>query len=138
MVFPTKSGRLARLVRHRTSSSGGTNLEEHRHFARPLWKKTRSRLDRSWNKSERTYGQASFGSVSFHNRNKLEPLGVDVSWGQRKRHGFPVAFPAGETSQVAACLHAPDARTGVDSFSFGSPPNVCDQPRMPRGFGSRG
>src|SRR6266511_1562583 len=89
MVFPTKSGRLARLVRHRTSSSGGTNLEEHRHFARPLWKKTRSRLDRSWNKSERTYGQASFGSVSFHNRNKLEPLGVDVSWGQRKRHGFP-------------------------------------------------
>ncbi len=50
----------------------------------------------------------------------------------------PVAFPAGETSQVAACLHAPDARTGVDSFSFGSPPNACDQPRMPRGFGSRG
>ena len=36
------------------------------------------------------------------------------------------AFPAGETSQVAASLHAPDARTAVDSFSFGSPPNASD------------
>ncbi len=36
------------------------------------------------------------------------------------------AFPAGETSQVAASLHAPDAKTAVDSFSFGAPPNASD------------